>query len=89
VEHGCQILTLGQYLRPSPDHLPIARYYTPAEFADLKIQGERMGFQHVEAGPLVRSSYHARHQLEKSGVRIRAARVSKRSPNARVQPTLG
>ncbi|OFW31806.1 MAG: lipoyl synthase [Acidobacteria bacterium RIFCSPLOWO2_12_FULL_60_22] len=89
VEHDCQILTLGQYLRPSPDHLPIARYYTPAEFADFKLQGERMGFQHVEAGPLVRSSYHARHQLEKSGVRIRAARVSKRSPNARVQPTLG
>ena len=58
-EHDCQILTLGQYLRPSPDHLPIARYYSPAEFADLKKQGEQMGFRHVESGPLVRSSYHA------------------------------
>lgn len=63
VEHGCEILTLGQYLRPSPKHLPIARYYTPAEFAELKSLGERMGFLHVESGPLVRSSYHARTQF--------------------------
>ena len=63
VEHDCQILTLGQYLRPSADHLPIARYYTPAEFAELKAAGEQMGFRHVESGPLVRSSYHARAQL--------------------------
>jgi lipoic acid synthetase len=69
VEHGCQILTLGQYLRPSADHLPIVRYYTPEEFADLKVEGERMGFRHVESGPLVRSSYHARSQLQESGVR--------------------
>ena len=69
VEHGCQILTLGQYLRPSADHLPIARYYTPAEFAELKVEGERMGFLHVESGPLVRSSYHARSQLQVLGVR--------------------
>ena len=62
-DHGCQILTLGQYLRPSTDHLPIVRYYSPAEFADLKKDGELMGFRHVEAGPLVRSSYHARSQL--------------------------
>jgi len=62
--HRCQILTLGQYLRPSTDHLPIARYYSPAEFAEFKRQGDRMGFRHVEAGPLVRSSYHARSQLE-------------------------
>jgi len=53
------ILTLGQYLRPSPKHLPIVRYVAPAEFADLKTQGYAMGFQHVESGPLVRSSYHA------------------------------
>jgi lipoic acid synthetase len=53
------ILTLGQYLRPSPDHLPIARYVTPEEFADLKRAGYEMGFGHVESGPLVRSSYHA------------------------------
>lgn len=63
VRHDCRILTLGQYLRPSLDHLPIARYVTPAEFADLKMAGERMGFAHVESGPLVRSSYHARTQL--------------------------
>jgi lipoic acid synthetase len=63
-DHGCQLLTLGQYLQPSRDHLPIARYYSPDEFAQLKAAGERMGFRHVEAGPLVRSSYHARSQLE-------------------------
>ncbi|MBI3896396.1 MAG: lipoyl synthase [Acidobacteria bacterium] len=63
VDHGCQILTIGQYLRPSPDHLPISRYYTPEEFAELKREGERFGFLHVESGPLVRSSYHARNQL--------------------------
>jgi lipoyl synthase len=64
VAHSCQILTLGQYLRPSLDHLPIARYVTPSEFAKLKTAGEQMGFSHVESGPLVRSSYHARTQLE-------------------------
>ncbi len=61
---GVDILTLGQYLRPSPQHLPIDRYYTPAEFAELKSLGEELGFKHVEAGPLVRSSYHAREQVE-------------------------
>jgi lipoic acid synthetase len=53
------ILTLGQYLRPSPKHLPIVRYVAPAEFDELKRAGNAMGFAHVEAGPLVRSSYHA------------------------------
>ncbi len=53
------ILTLGQYLRPSPKHLPILRYVTVEEFADLKRAGYEMGFRHVESGPLVRSSYHA------------------------------
>ncbi len=53
------ILTLGQYLRPSRDHLPIDRYYSPAEFARLKAKGDEIGFGHVESGPLVRSSYHA------------------------------
>jgi lipoic acid synthetase len=71
VGHGCQILTLGQYLQPSRDHLPIARYYTPREFADLKREGEAMGFRHVESGPLVRSSYHARTQLDQSRERER------------------
>jgi lipoic acid synthetase len=56
---GCDILTLGQYLRPSSDHLPVERYVTPSEFAALKAQGMAMGFRHVESGPLVRSSYHA------------------------------
>jgi len=53
------ILTLGQYLRPSPQHLPIIRYVTPEEFAEFRRAGLEMGFSHVEAGPLVRSSYHA------------------------------
>ncbi len=57
--HGVGILTLGQYLRPSPRHLPIARYVTPEEFAEFGAEGRRMGFAHVESGPLVRSSYHA------------------------------
>ena len=57
--HGVEILTLGQYLRPSPKHLPIVRYVPPAEFDDLRRAGQAMGFAHVEAGPLVRSSYHA------------------------------
>jgi lipoyl synthase len=56
---GCDILTLGQYLRPSRDHLPVERYVTPAEFAELRSAAMAMGFRHVESGPLVRSSYHA------------------------------
>src|SRR3989442_1675822 len=62
------ILTLGQYLRPSGDHLPIARWYTPDEFAELKRLGLEMGFRHVEAGPLVRSSYHAWKQAASAAV---------------------
>jgi lipoic acid synthetase len=58
-DHKVDILTLGQYLRPSPKHLPIVRYVPPAEFDELKRAGMKMGFAHVEAGPLVRSSYHA------------------------------
>jgi lipoyl synthase len=57
------ILTVGQYLRPSEGHLPIARWYTPDEFAELKRIGAAMGFRHVESGPLVRSSYHAWEQV--------------------------
>ena len=59
---GCDILTLGQYLSPRRNALPIQRYYTPEEFKMLKVEGERMGFLHVESGPLVRSSYHAKAQ---------------------------
>jgi len=60
------ILTVGQYLRPSRDHLPIARFYTPDEFRFLKEEALRLGFRHVESGPLVRSSYHAHEQAEAS-----------------------
>lgn len=63
-EQEVDILTLGQYLRPSNDHLPVARYYTPAEFAELRRAGMEMGFRHVESGPLVRSSYHAWEQVQ-------------------------
>ncbi len=60
--HGTDILTVGQYLRPTPDHLPIERYWTPGEFEDLRAEALTMGFGHVEAGPLVRSSFHAEKQ---------------------------
>jgi lipoyl synthase len=61
---GTDILTLGQYLQPTKEHLPIVRYVHPDEFAEFKMLGEAMGFKHVEAGPLVRSSYHAFEQTE-------------------------
>ena len=60
---GTDVLTVGQYLQPSKTHLPIDRYYTPEEFAGLKRYGEEIGFQWVESGPLVRSSYHAEQQV--------------------------
>jgi lipoyl synthase len=60
---GVDILTIGQYLQPSRKHLPIERYYTPNEFADLKAFGLEIGFRWVESGPLVRSSYHAEQQV--------------------------
>jgi lipoic acid synthetase len=62
VDHGCDILTLGQYLQPTREHLPVARYVHPDEFRMLKVKGTEMGFKHVESGPLVRSSYHAENQ---------------------------
>jgi lipoic acid synthetase len=58
------ILTIGQYLRPSKDHLPMTRYYSPAEFVSLKEEALKFGFKHVESGPLVRSSYHAHEQAD-------------------------
>lgn len=61
---GTDILTLGQYLQPTREHLPIVRYVHPDEFAEYKVFGESIGFKHVEAGPLVRSSYHAFEQTE-------------------------
>jgi len=63
-EQDVDILTLGQYLRPSDRHLPVARFYSPAEFAQLRDIGLEMGFRHVEAAPLVRSSYHAWEQVQ-------------------------
>jgi lipoic acid synthetase len=63
---GVDILTLGQYLQPTAEHLPVARFVHPAEFAAYKRAGEQMGFGHVEAGPLVRSSYHAFEQEQSS-----------------------
>jgi len=68
----CDILTIGQYLRPSKDHLPMARLYTPREFVDLKTEALKMGFRHVESGPLVRSSYHAHEQAASTGLRVLA-----------------
>src|SRR6266581_896805 len=64
VDNGVQVLTLGQYLRPSAKHLPLVRYYHPEEFEALKEDALALGFRHVEAGPLVRSSYHAERQVE-------------------------
>lgn len=63
VSIGCEILTLGQYLQPTPDHLPVERWVHPDEFTSWKIRGEAKGLRHVEAGPLVRSSYHAEKQV--------------------------
>ena len=60
----CNLLTIGQYLSPSNEHLPIAKFYHPDKFVELKVVGEEMGFAHVESGPLVRSSYHAKEQVK-------------------------
>jgi len=67
----CDILTLGQYLRPSPAHLPVIRYYHPDEFAEMRDEALALGFRHVESGPLVRSSYHARNQVPDAEARAR------------------
>ena len=65
------ILTIGQYLRPSKDHLPVARLYAPQEFLELKVESLKMGFKHVESGPLVRSSYHAHEQADAGTSQVR------------------
>lgn len=67
----CNIMTIGQYLQPTKKHLRLEKYYTPQEFAQLKEEGMKRGFAHVESGPLVRSSYHAHEQ-------VNAARGQKR-----------
>jgi lipoic acid synthetase len=58
-DHDCEMLTLGQYLQPTRDHLPVDRFVTPEEFDELRALGEQMGFSNVASGPMVRSSYHA------------------------------
>ena len=70
----CDILTIGQYLRPSQEHLPVERYYRPEEFLEMRDEALALGFKHVESGPLVRSSYHARDQVPDAEAR-RAARA--------------
>ncbi len=70
---GVQLLTLGQYLRPSPAHLPVVRYVPPEEFRALAAEGRALGFRHVEAGPLVRSSYHAKRQVDAAAGRSASA----------------
>ena len=62
-EHEVQVLTVGQYLRPSEHHLPLVRYWTPDEFAELEREAYALGFESVASGPLVRSSYHADEQV--------------------------
>ena len=64
VDNGVDVLTLGQYLRPSRKHLQMVRYYAPEEFEELKSDALALGFRYVEAGPLVRSSYHAERQVD-------------------------
>jgi lipoic acid synthetase len=60
---GCDVVTIGQYLRPSQKHLPVERFVPPEEFAEIAAEGMQLGFRHIEAGPLVRSSYHAHRQV--------------------------
>jgi lipoyl synthase len=69
-DSGVQVITLGQYLRPSERHLPVVRYWHPDEFAALQRDAYRLGFEHVAAGPLVRSSYHADQQLASAPARV-------------------
>jgi lipoic acid synthetase len=76
---GVDILTVGQYLQPTPEHLPIERYWHPDEFEDLKSRAIAMGFRHVESGPLVRSSYHAEEQADGGGKVVRGSDRSGRS----------
>jgi len=77
----CDILTIGQYLRPSERHLPVERYYDPREFDEMKEEALELGFKHVESGPLVRSSYHARDQVPEAARRRRTSRQSALAAN--------
>jgi lipoic acid synthetase len=77
----CDVLTLGQYLRPSLKHLPVERYVHPDEFEEMRFEGLALGFKHVESGPLVRSSYHARDQVPEESKRNRTARAAALAAN--------
>ena len=69
---SCDLLTIGQYLRPSEKHVPLSRWYTPDEFDELRLEGEALGFKHVASGPLVRSSYHADEQHKAAAANLAA-----------------
>jgi lipoic acid synthetase len=85
----CDILTIGQYLRPSMQHLPLERYYHPDEFAAMKAEALALGFRHVESGPLVRSSYHARDQVPGAELKTMQRRRATLDAEGRVVPLAG
>jgi len=88
-EVDCDILTVGQYLRPSLKHLPVERYYHPDEFAEMKAAAQALGFKHVESGPLVRSSYHARDQVPGAELKAMRRRQATIDADGRVVPLAG
>jgi lipoic acid synthetase len=88
-EVDCDILTIGQYLRPSLKHLPLERYYHPDEFAAMKVEALAFGFKHVESGPLVRSSYHARDQVPGAELKAMRRRQATLDADGRVVPLAG
>ncbi len=88
-EVDCDILTIGQYLRPSLKHLPVERYYHPDEFAEMKAAAQALGFKHVESGPLVRSSYHARDQVPGAELKAMRRRQASLDAEGRVVPLAG
>jgi lipoic acid synthetase len=87
-EVDCDILTIGQYLRPSEQHLPLERYYHPDEFSEMKTEALGLGFKHVESAPLVRSSYHARDQVPGADLK-RLRREATLDAEGRVVPLAG
>jgi lipoic acid synthetase len=87
-DNDVDILTIGQYLRPSLQHLPLERYYHPDEFAEMKRAALALGFKHVESAPLVRSSYHARDQVPDAELR-RRRRQATIDAEGRVVPLAG
>jgi lipoyl synthase len=84
----CDILTVGQYLRPTEAHLPVERYVHPDEFAEMKVEAVALGFKHVESGPLVRSSYRARDQVPGAELK-RARRQATLDADGRIVPLAG